>query len=295
MTTVSQRESQDQGSSLWRRARSCVVERRMPSVYHAKRQQARRLLYRLRCRSTHHAAGIMAAVAQKRRAGEIRCLYATAVNGEGKAYLEKIINRIDLPHFDVLVFCYDETAFDEAVFSGIKLVRERGFKWQFVKKYVTPAFCAGYDYIFVWDDDIDPLEFSFARFIDVMRRNYVECAQPGISPDSHVNVDVTRARGGVTGRFTDYVENMAPVFTRRSWARYWAAMEEGRICWGWQHSATARSGCGFHRMGIIDQERVAHTRPFQSRKTNAPAEAESYYARHPGLRRASRITYAFMR
>ena len=266
----------------------------MPSVYHAKRQQAKRARYRLKCQLDYHLSGIVDAFGRMKQ-DKVRCLYACAVNSEGKVYLEKVINRIDLPDVDILVFCYDDAGFDDAIFSEIKIIRERGFKWQFMKKYLTPAYCAEYDYIFAWDDDIDPLDFSFARFIAAMQRNRLECAQPGISPDSNVNVKLTQARSGITGRFTDYVENMVPVFTRRAWIRYWAALEADRSIWGWQHSATSRSACGFRRMGIIDQERVAHTRPFRSVDTTAPAEAKSYYARYPELRQASRISFAYMR
>lgn len=247
------------------------------------------------CLTGHYLAGLRAGVRPSSARENPRCLYASAVNREGKVFLERIIRKADLPDIDFLVFCYDDADFDEAIFRDVTVVREKGIKWEFMKKYLTPERCAGYDYIFAWDDDIDPLDFSFARFVDIMRRNDLEIAQPGISPDSFVNVKLTRAQAGMTGRFTDYVENMVPVFTRQAWTRYWDIIEEGKCRWGWQLSSTCRSACGYRRMGIVDEEPVAHTRPCQSRNTGAPGEARDYYSRHPEITRALKIAFAQMR
>ena len=84
-----------------------------------------------------------------------KSLYASAVNAQGKDFLRKIIEKFGHDSFDYLIFAYDETSFDEDVFKKCRVIREKGLKWYFAKKYLTPEFCVSYDYLFYWDDDID--------------------------------------------------------------------------------------------------------------------------------------------
>jgi len=199
---------------------------------------------RLLARCDVHLSGIPAKLKRNRATHEVRCRYTSAAGRQGKLFLEKIVNRADLPNIDFFVICYDDTAFDEEIFSGVQTVRDQGMKWELMKKYVTPEYCAEYDYVFIRHDDIDLLNLAFARFIAAMQRHSLECAQPALSPDSCAHVGLTRMRSGSTGRFTDYVENMVPVLTRHAWCSYWNALEDGKSRWGWQHSANSRSACG---------------------------------------------------
>ncbi|MGA8259551.1 MAG: DUF707 domain-containing protein [Arenicellales bacterium] len=280
---------------LHARLASCVVERRVPWICVRLGRKLDVELYRLKCLWEHWrpdpAGGHLAAS----YARNPRCLYASAVGREGKPLLESIIESVDVPDMDFLVFCYDDTSFDEDVFRDIRLIRTKGLKWQLMKKYLTPDLCRNYDYIFAWDDDIAVDGFSFRRFMEIMRRNRLEAAQPALTPDSYVSIGLTRRHAGVAGRFTDAIENMVPVFTRPAWEKYWVSLEEHGSFWGWQHVDTARSACGYRRMGIIDRECVRHTRPVRSKRTTAREEQQSYFDRHPELTRARRIVYGHMK
>jgi len=172
---------------------------------------------------------------------------------------------------------------------------ESGSKWRFSKKYLTPEFCKDYDYIFIWDDDLEVEGFSFKRFIDVMRKNRVEYCQPALTLDSHINIDITRVSPGSVGRFTDYVENMAPVFTRAAWLKYWNAIDETTTFWGGQYTECARFVCGYKRMGIIDTETISHTRPGSSWGQGAKDELFSFFDSHPEIQRSKRMVFAAMR
>lgn len=298
MTSHPSRDERRQRSFV-HRLYSCAVERRLPSIvkryYKLGKAHLRETIYYTQCLTAHYLGLAYSFSHHSSFPHRPRVLYTSAVGAEGKHFLTTLLQSVDVEDFDVLIFCYDDTSFDEEIFSSITVVREQGIKWQFMKKYLTPEYCEPYDFIFIWDDDIDPLSFSFHQFIQIMDRNRLELAQPAVSPDSYVNVPLTAAQNGITGRFTDYVENMVPVFTRKAWNKYWGILENGRSCWGWQHSGTCRHACRYRRMGIVDQEPIAHSRPFQSRHSSAPLEHKSYMTRHPGLKLSRRISYATMR
>lgn len=201
------------------------------------------------------------------------------------------MSQIDIDRMDSLIFVYDHTLFKKKIFKKCNFIYEKSIKWKYMKKYLTPDFCNKYDYIFIWDDDIDPLRFSCQRFLDVMERNNLEIAQPALSRDSFFSHKITLQGSARVGRFTDYVENMVPVFSRKGWKKYWQIMSDDDYFWGWGYTFVARSACKYKNMGIVDSELVRHARPVQSIKTRASRECDDYLRKHPFYRQAERISY----
>lgn len=216
-------------------------------------------------------------------------LYASAIHVGGKLYLKRILEKFGYDKFDYMLFVWDGTKFDEDVFKSCQFVYERGIKWSFMKKYLTPEVCDRYDYIFAWDDDIDIRNLSIENFLDVVRRNKLEVAQPALTADSYANLAITFQQPGV-GRLTDYTESMVQVFQREAWKRFWCVLDGDRNPWGWGTGDILRSVCKIRRMGIVDCEPVVHTKPGRE-NLRARADKEVFLSKHASAKTAKLVSY----
>lgn len=187
-------------------------------------------------------------------------LYVSPVGRDGKPYLEKIITRFGHEEFDYLIMVYDQTTFHEEVFSLCEIVYDASPLFHQVKKIATPEKCRPYDYIFFWMDDIDILDFDYRKFMELVVKCELDAAQPSLSSDSIISHKITENVPGIVGRYTDFVEEMVPVYTFRAWAKLWEMFDETRNIWGWGYDLMTYSYCGLFRMGVIDQSIVRHMR-----------------------------------
>lgn len=216
-------------------------------------------------------------------------LYASPVGTSGKKHLKKIIERFGHAHFDYLIFAYDDDPFDEDIFKRCRIIREKGYRWYFMKKYVTPEVCKKYRYIFVWADDIDIEDFSYNNFISIMERNQLQIAQPALGRKSYFSHAITTVKKWQKfGRYVDFVEIMVPVFQARAWETFWQYLDPVNNPWGWGCDLLAHSLCGFTNMGIVDCEPVTHTRPVSS-GTKAGQGKHWFLEKHKQHKKALKI------
>lgn len=188
-------------------------------------------------------------------------LYASPVGAAGKALLAKVISKFGHKDFDYLIFVWDDTRFDEDMFKECKIIYEKGLKWFFMKKYLTPDFSSKYAYLFLWDDDLDVEGFNYQNFIAVMAHNKLQVAQPALSGDSYTCHPITLRQTDKVGRYVDFVEIMAQVFRADAWSAFWQMMRVDGNFWGWGYDSLARAVCGYKNMAIIDSQCVKHIRP----------------------------------
>lgn len=231
----------------------------------------------------------------QKASNDCRVLYVSPMSIYGKPLLKKILESVDIPNIDFLLFVYDGSVFDEPFFERCKFIYEKGLKWQYMKKYLTEEYCRPYDYIFIWDDDLELQTFSFRQFIEIMQRNGLELAQPALTHTSYFSHKITLQTNQKVGRFTTFVEVMAPVFTREAWSRFWGMISETDNYWGWGYDLLARSRCHYKRMGIVDSQTVRHTRPVRSQNFGAEEEMISFLKRHRRTRRCVMINYGELR
>jgi hypothetical protein len=120
------------------------------------------------------------------------------------------------------------------------------------------AFMAAYDFVaFACDDlsaDLDTWNGLFA----MCRSFELDLAQPAIAGE--VTFDITRPVEDCALRYTDFVEIMCPIFSRRALALLHGTFSESVSGWGldflWRRELMRRRG----RMAIIDCLPVRHTR-----------------------------------
>ncbi|MDB6078123.1 MAG: uncharacterized protein JWO82_1870, partial [Akkermansiaceae bacterium] len=138
--------------------------------------------------------------------------------------------------------------------------------------------------IFFWDDDLDPLDFEPRRFVELMRLNGLQMAQPSIVPlyrlahaitswNENLPAGINRANclsERIVGRMTNFVEIMAPAFTRDAWLELYQYMSPLNASgWGYDYVPLGRRG-------IIDLMPVVHTRRVQSLNDEAMADIQDF-------------------
>ena len=131
-------------------------------------------------------------------------------------------------------------------------VGARAVKWWFAKRFLHPDVVAGYEYVFLWDEDVEADAFDPVRYLDVVRREGLEVSQPALDRRSEIHHGITgrAANGGdVHRRFykpasvlggggcddgstgppcAGWLEVMVPVFSRAAWRCSWGGAERPR-------------------------------------------------------------------
>jgi hypothetical protein len=135
--------------------------------------------------------------------------------------IRKIVARFGHEQFDFLLLVYDDSSYAQDCFSRCRVIRDKQPLFHQLKTHLTPELCRRYEYVFVWMDDLDILEFDPQRFLQIVREHRIELAQPSLSPDSAISHEIVVHRDGRIGRYTDFVEQMALVFEGKKWERCW--------------------------------------------------------------------------
>jgi len=189
-----------------------------------------------------------------------KSLFVSPVGGDAKGNVRKIIERFGHASFDFLLLVYDDSRYEEDCFASCKVVYDKSpLFWQ-VKRRVTPDLCRKYEYVFVWMDDLDILDFDPQNFLQIVRGNKIEVAHPSLSADSVISHRVMVHQSDTVGRYTDFIEQMAFVFRGDLWQRFWELIAPDRNPWGWGYDEVAYSYCRFRKMAVIDAEVIKHLR-----------------------------------
>jgi hypothetical protein len=229
--------------------------------------------------------------------GTGRCLYTVPAGKDGKPWVMKAIERFGHDQFDYIIFAYDDALFDEPIFHKCRIIREKGGRYHFLRKYITPEVCRDYDYVFHWCDDIDIVDFDPQAFVRIMKANHLQMAQPALTLDSHLSWSITRQdKGARVGRYVDFVEIMIPVFSQEAWVTFWHWIKADQTQWGWGYDMFARSACGLTNLGIVDCQPVRHFRPVKVRNSQSPEfNIPLIMKKHAPYKPAQGVAYGFLR
>jgi hypothetical protein len=120
------------------------------------------------------------------------------------------------------------------------------------------AFMAAYDFVGFACDDLRAELETWNGLFAMCRSFQLDLAQPAIAGE--VTFDITRPVEGCALRYTDFVEIMCPIFSRRALALLHRSFSESVSGWGldwlWRHELLRRRG----KMAIIDCLPVTHHR-----------------------------------
>jgi hypothetical protein len=141
---------------------------------------------------------------------------------------------------------------------------------------------ARYDVVWFPDDDLDIDAAALEEFFALFHRHRLALAQPALAGRENLSHEITLARPAFVLRRTNFVEVMAPAFSREALRACAPTFSESRSGWGldlaWSSLLRGRP----EWMAIVDATPVRHTRPLASSYDRAEAEREkqAVAARH---------------
>lgn len=214
-----------------------------------------------------------------------KSLLAIPVGIKQKAVVDKLVSKFPAANFAVMLFHYDGAVdgWSDLPWSrrAVHVAAVDQTKWWFGKRFLHPDLVADYDYIFLWDEDIEVDGFDPMRYLKIVRKEGLEISQPALDHRSQIHHRLTaRARRGGTvhrrfyktaggGRCygnstgppcTGWVEMMVPVFSRAAWRCAWRMIQNDLVfAWGLDFKlGYCAQGDRSANVGIVDSEYVLH-------------------------------------
>ncbi|XP_047085271.1 uncharacterized protein LOC124696609 [Lolium rigidum] len=228
---------------------------------------------------------------EKQHGGTSKSLLAIPVGIKNKAAVDKLVSKFPADRFTLMVFHYDgagEDQWDDLEWSRRAVhVSARGqTKWWFAKRFLHPDIVAEYDYVFLWDEDVEVDAFDPVRYLDIVKREGLEVSQPALDRRSEIHHGITaraatNGGGDVHRRFykaasalggggcddsstgppcAGWVEMMVPFFSRAAWRCSWGMVQNDLVhAWGLDYKlGYCAQGDRTLKVGVVDSEYVLH-------------------------------------
>ncbi|XP_024379262.1 uncharacterized protein [Physcomitrium patens] len=182
--------------------------------------------------------------------------------------------------FQILLFHYDGkvTEWDEYEWSqnAIHISIRKQAKWWYVKRFLHPDVVAQYEYIFIWDEDLDLTHFNARRYLELVEKHGLEVSQPSLDSSRGTTWAMTRHRGDIEvhkvtvehpGWCKDplkppcagFVEIMAPVFSRKAWRCVWYIIQNDLVHgWGLDFAIRRCVEPAHEKIGVVDETWIIH-------------------------------------
>ena len=141
---------------------------------------------------------------------------------------------------------------------------KKGSKWHLVSHAADrfDQLLSCYDNIWIPDDDILADTATINRMFRLFVDHRLELAQPSLDRASFMSHEITRQRRMLTLRFTNFVEVMVPIMTRRAFELLRPSFTENQSGWGLDYYWASQIESRLDRdcIGILDAVSVRHTR-----------------------------------
>jgi hypothetical protein len=124
-----------------------------------------------------------------------------------------------------------------------------------------PEAFARYEAVWLPDDDLAMDAGSVEAFFDLFHRHGLALAQPALAEASHWSHELTLAHPGFLLRYTNFVEVMAPAFSRPALEACAPTFSQSRTGWGLDLVWPRVLGDPRDRVAIVDATPMVHTRP----------------------------------
>ncbi|CAL5080002.1 unnamed protein product [Urochloa decumbens] len=212
-----------------------------------------------------------------------KSLLAVPVGIKNKDVVNRLVSKFPADDFAVMLFHYDGAVEQWGDFDwserAVHVAAKGQSKWWFAKRFLHPDIVAAYDYVFIWDEDIEVDAFDPVRYLDVVRKEGLEVSQPALDRRSEIHHAITTrallpTEDGVHRRVRDarcgdgdgappcvgWVEVMVPVFSRAAWRCAWGMVQNDLIHgWGLDYKVGyCAPGDRAVTVGVVDSEYVLH-------------------------------------
>ncbi len=118
-----------------------------------------------------------------------------------------------------------------------------------------------YDVVFFPDDDLRLSAAALEDFLSMFRGHRLALAQPGLADGSFWSHELTLANTSFQLRYTNFVEVMAPAFSRDALRTCAPTFDACRTGWGIDLVWSRVLGDPEDAIAIVDAARMVHTRP----------------------------------
>lgn len=196
-----------------------------------------------------------------------------------KAAIDAAVRKFS-KEWQILLFHYDGkvSEWDDLEWSrnAIHISTRKQAKWWFAKRFLHPDFVKPYEYIFIWDEDLDLRHFSGDRYIELVKKHGLEVSQPSLDGSRGTTWAMTKHRGDVevhksaiehAGWCPDplkppcaaFVEIMAPVFSRKAWRCIWYIIQNDLVHgWGLDFAMRRCVEPAHEKIGVVDDQWIIH-------------------------------------
>lgn len=180
---------------------------------------------------------------------------------------------IVLFHYDGRTSEWDEFEWSQQV---IHISARKQSKWWFAKRFLHPDVVSPYEYIFIWDEDLDVEHFDAEEYIRLVKKHGLEISQPGLDPSRGLTWQMTKRLGNSEVHKTTeerpgwcedphrppcagFVEIMAPVFSRSAWRCVWHMIQNDLVHgWGLDFALGRCVEPAYEKVGVVDAQYIIH-------------------------------------
>ena len=146
--------------------------------------------------------------------------------------------------------------------DDVRRIDSKGPKWPALHDLIADlgADVLRYEQVWLPDDDLRATKDGINTLFDIFEKHHLALAQPALTPDSHLGHLITLRNRSFILRFTNFVEIMAPCFSRDFLKEMLPTFNENLSGWGLDFLWPSRIA-DWTRIAIIDAVAVCHTRP----------------------------------
>lgn len=167
-------------------------------------------------------------------------------------------------NWDLMLSHYDGNSEPNIMDADIA-IRQGAFKFSAIHRlFQDIPFLSSYKAVCLCDDDILTSWSALNRLFDLFDAYNLDLAQPALTRDSYYSMDICLQQPECLLRFTNFVEVMVPVFSAKALAKCLPTFDGAVTGWGldfvWPHLL----GNPHHKIAVIDEIAVKHTRPVAS-------------------------------
>ena len=197
--------------------------------------------------------------------------------------------------YDVWLNCYESgTRFDG---DPVRILDARGtLKWQGMTRLLAEHGdeVLAYDAVWFPDDDVSIAAAEVDRLFQAFHALDLWLAQPALGDGSYYSHPITLANGSFTARYTNFVEVMAPIFSRSALRACGPSFGGSVSGWGLDRVWPRILGAPRDRIAILDAVPMVHAHPVGGGSWYAslpvpPKEEEARVAARYGLAPPFRI------
>lgn len=170
------------------------------------------------------------------------------------------LSDVSRKNFDLLVAYYGDcpgTWKDTADFYD----HWNGLKYPWIHQFLPKnPWVLEYDAVWLCDDDIEADTATVADMFDIFHEKRLWLAQPAQTSDCFLNYPFWACRKGTLLRFTEFVEEQMPIFSKETLAKLAGTFGESKSGWGLGAAWPRILGYPPGRMAVIDATPMRHTR-----------------------------------